>query len=217
MMKKENNVYKVNLIKEAQLKITGKEENEVWTKAEVLTQFISPWDLKEPSRIEFRALWDGIHFFFCFTVFDNNLHIDNRDDSVDSIANSDRVELFFRPDNTLNPYYCLEIDTDARILDFIAYPERKFNFEWEWPKDSINVKSSKNESFFTVEGAITIDSMKQLDLIKENKIEAGVYRAKYHSKDNINFEPVWISWIDPQTEKPNFHIASSFGIFQLIF
>lgn len=217
MMKKENNVYKVNLIKEAQLKITGKEENEVWTKAEVLTQFISPWDLKEPSRIEFRALWDGIHFFFCFTVFDNNLHIDNRDDSVDSIANSDRVELFFRPDNTLNPYYCLEIDTDARILDFIAYPERKFNFEWEWPKDNINVKSSKNESSFTVEGAITIDSMKQLDLIKENKIEAGVYRAKYHSKDNINFEPVWISWIDPQTEKPNFHIASSFGIFQLIF
>lgn len=217
MMKKENNVYKVNLIKEAQLKITGKGENEVWTKAEVLTQFISPWDLKEPSRIEFRALWDGIHFFFCFTVFDNNLHIDNRDDSVDSIANSDRVELFFRPDNTLNPYYCLEIDTDARILDFIAYPERKFNFEWEWPKDNINVKSSKNESSFTVEGAITIDSMKQLDLIKENKIEAGVYRAKYHSKDNINFEPVWISWIDPQTEKPNFHIASSFGIFQLIF
>lgn len=217
MMKKENNVYKVNLIKEAQLKITGKEENEIWTKAEVLTQFISPWDLKEPSRIEFRALWDGIHFFFCFTVFDNNLHIDNRDDSVDSIANSDRVELFFRPDNTLNPYYCLEIDTDARILDFIAYPERKFNFEWEWPKDNINVKSSKNESSFTVEGAITIDSMKQLDLIKENKIEAGVYRAKYHSKDNINFEPVWISWIDPQTEKPNFHIASSFGIFQLIF
>jgi hypothetical protein len=215
-MERENNIYKVNLIEKAELKINGKGEGAAWNKAEVLTQFLSPWDTAEPSKIEFRALWDGVNFFFCFTVFDSKIHIDTKDDSVDSINNSDRVELFFRPDDSLNPYYCLEMDTDARIMDFIAYPNKNFDFNWNWPKNAIEVKSSKNDVSFTVEGAISIDSLNQFHLIKENKIETGVFRAKYNSQDNINFEPTWITWINPKTETPNFHIASSFGIFHLM-
>jgi len=216
-MERENNIYKVNLIEKAELKINGKGEGAAWNKAEVLTQFLSPWDTAEPSKIEFRALWDGVNFFFCFTVFDSKIHIDTKDDSVDSINNSDRVELFFRPDDSLNPYYCLEMDTDARIMDFIAYPNKNFDFNWNWPKNGIEVKSSKNDESFTVEGAISIDSLNQFHLIKENKIEAGVFRAKYNSEDNINFEPTWITWVNPKTETPNFHIASSFGILHLMF
>lgn len=215
-MERENNIYKVNLIEKVELKINGKGEGAAWNKAEVLTQFLSPWDTAEPSKIEFRALWDGVNFFFCFTVFDSKIHIDTKDDSVDSINNSDRVELFFRPDDSLNPYYCLEMDTDARIMDFIAYPNKKFDFNWNWPKNGIEVKSSKNDVSFTVEGAISIDSLNQFHLIKENKIETGVFRAKYNSEDNINFEPIWITWVNPKTETPNFHIASSFGIFHLM-
>ncbi|WP_163410215.1 sugar-binding protein [Flavobacterium ajazii] len=215
-MEKESNTYKVRLIENGELKITGKGESAAWGRSEVLTNFISPWDSQEPSKIEFRALWDGIHFFFCFTVFDAQIHIDKTDDTADSINNSDRVELFFRPDETLNPYYCLEIDTQARIMDFIAYPNKKFDFNWNWPKDDIMVKSSKSESSFIVEGAISVDSLNKLNLIKDNKIETGVFRAKYNSKDNTNFEPVWITWINPETETPNFHTASSFGVFDLM-
>lgn len=215
-MERENNVYKVNLIERAELEITGKGEGAAWSKAAVLTQFISPWDTKEPSKIEFRALWDGLNFFFCFTVFDTTIHIDLTNDTKDSINNSDRVELFFRPDDSLNPYYCLEIDTQARIMDFMAYPDKKFDFNWNWPKNDITVKASKNDVSFTVEGAISIASLNRFQLIKENKIETGVFRAKYNSEDNINFEPTWITWVNPQTETPNFHIASSFGVFHLM-
>jgi hypothetical protein len=215
-MKKENNVYQVNLIKESELQITGKGKNVNWENAAVLTQFLSPWDNEEPSKIEFRALWDGVNFFFCFTVFDTKIHIVTKDSSVASINDSDRVELFFRSDASLNPYYCLEIDSSARIMDFIAYPNKNFDFNWNWPKNDIDVKSSKNDISFTVEGAISIDSLNKFNLIKDNKIETGVFRAKYNSVDNINFEPTWITWINPQTESPNFHIASSFGVFNLI-
>lgn len=216
IMEKESNTYKVRLIENGELKVTGKGESAAWGRSDVLTNFISPWDSEEPSKIEFRALWDGIYFFFCFTVFDTKIHIDKTDDTANSINNSDRVELFFRPDETLNPYYCLEIDAHARIMDFIAYPNKNFNFNWNWPKDDITVKSSKNASSFTVEGAISLDSLNKLNLIKGNKIETGVFRAKYNSKDNVNFEPVWITWIDPETETPNFHTASSFGVFHLM-
>jgi hypothetical protein len=42
-------------------------------------------------------------------------------------------------------------------------------------------------------------------------IEAGVFRAKYNTKNNIQFEPTWITWVNPKTETPNFHTPSSFG------
>ena len=215
-MEKENTIYKVNLIEKAELKITGKGDSRFWEKSEVLTQFVSPWNADKISEIEFRALWDGVNFFFCFTVFDSNIHIDTKDDSVDSINNSDRVELFFRPDDSLNPYYCLEMDTEARVMDFIAYPDKKFDFNWNWPKNDITVKSSKKDTSFTVEGAISLDSLRKFDLIKGNKIEAGIFREKYNSKDNLNFEPIWITWINPNTETPNFHTASSFGVLYLM-
>ena len=77
------------------------------------------------------------------------------------------------------------------------------------------MKSSKNSNSFTVEGAISIDSLKKFHLIKDNKIETGIFRAKYNSTDAINFEPTWISWVNPNTETPNFHIASSFGVLEL--
>lgn len=215
-MEKETSVYKVNLIQKSELKITGKGESAIWKQAEVLTSFISPWDSTEPSKIEFRALWDGMDFFFCFTVFDTQIHIVKTDDSIDSINNSDRVELFFRPDASLDPYYCLEIDSEARIMDFKAYPGKKLDFNWNWPKDEISVQSSKNDFGFTVEGAVSIASLNQLDLINEGRIETGVFRAKYNSEDNIHFEPIWITWINPHTETPNFHTASSFGTFYLM-
>ena len=215
-MNKEIKEYEVNLIEKNKLIITGKEEANLWNNAVTLTDFNSPWDNEEPSKITFKALWDSEKLFFSFTVFDSSIHIEKKDDSIQSINNSDRVELFFRPDDSLNPYYCLEIDTEARIMDFIAYPDKKFDFNWNWPKDHIAVKSSKNDVSFTVEGAISLDSLHKLNLIKDNKIEAGIFRAKYNSTDNINFEPTWITWINPNTETPNFHTTSSFGKFHLM-
>ena len=101
-------------------------------------------------------------------------------------------------------------------MDFVAYPNKKFDFDWNWPQNNIEVKSSINDDSFTVEGSISISSLKMLNLIKDNKIETGIFRAKYNETEKSIFEPVWISWVDPDTEEPNFHIASSFGILNLM-
>ncbi len=208
--------YEVNLIKKNQLIITGKGDDCLWNSAMILDDFISPWDTEKPSKIEFKALWDEVSLFFCFTVFDTMIHIEKKDDSFESIGNSDRVELFFRPDSSLNPYYCLEIDANARIMDFIASPNKNFDFDWCWPQKDLMVQSSINENSFTVEGAISIVSLKRFNLIKNNKIETGIFRAKYYEKNNSIFEPTWISWVNPNTETPNFHISSSFGELNLM-
>lgn len=100
-------------------------------------------------------------------------------------------------------------------MDFIAYPDKNFDFDWYWPKNHIIVKSSINANSFKVEGSISIASLNNFNLIKNNKIEVGVFRAKYKKKENSYFEPIWITWANPNTETPNFHIASSFGNFVL--
>lgn len=208
--------YQVNLVENNQLIINGKGDSQLWDKAVILDDFISPWDADKVLKIEFKALWDSTNLFFCFTVFDSSVHIDTTDDTIASINESDRVELFFRSDASLNPYYCLEIDPTPRVMDFIAYPNKKFDFDWNWPKNNLTVKSFRNENYFTVEGAISIESLRKFNLIKDNKIETGIFRAKYVEQDDSSFEPTWITWVNPNTETPNFHTPTSFGKLHLM-
>lgn len=207
--------YNVNRIEKNILQINGLGNNPFWDKAEILTDFTSPWSDLKPEKIEFRSLWDTENIYFCYKVYDDNIHIDRQDDSIDSIGESDRVEIFFRTDENLNPYYCLEIDPTPRIMDFIASPKKKFDFDWNWPENNLLVKSSIKSDHFIVEFSVSIQSLKNFHLIKDNVIEAGIYRAKYIKQENKLFEPTWITWVNPNTETPNFHIASSFGTLTL--
>lgn len=208
--------YNVNWIAKNSLQINGFGDHKLWEKAEILRDFISPWDSAEPAKIELRALWDHDRLYFLYKVYDDTIYIDKTDDSVESIGKSDRVEIFFRKDASLSPYYCLEIDTESRIMDFIAYPEKQFNFDWEWPENHLKVKSNIEKDFFTIEIAVSIESLRKFNLVEENKIEAGLFRAKYIRQSNLDYEPTWISWVNPNTATPNFHIASSFGTLTLI-
>lgn len=208
--------YIVNRIEKDILQINGLGDNPLWKQAGILTDFISPWNAAQPQKIEFRAVWDLEKIYFLYMVYDSTIHINKKDDSIESINESDRIEIFFRTDAALNPYYCLEIDPTSRIMDFIAYPGKKFDFDWNWPENDLTVKSAIKENYFVVEIAISIQSLKNFNLIKGNTIEAGLYRAKYEKQPDNLFEPTWISWVNPNTETPNFHIASSFGTLTLV-
>lgn len=207
--------YIVKNIGEETLKVTGEGDSELWQQAHVLNDFQSPWDAQKIKEISFRALCNEENFFFCFRVEDSEVYIDTTDNTKGSINNSDRVELFFRSDNKMDPYYCLEIDPTPRIMDFKARPNKMFDFNWNWPLGNIEVKSSIEKHHFVVEGVISLSSLTEFGLLKDGKIETGIYRAKYNLQKNGSYEPTWITWVDPGTEMPNFHIPSSFGLLEL--
>ncbi len=207
--------YAVKRVDTGLLKIEEEERNILWNTANELVDFSSPWNSEKVKKISFRALWDTEFLFFIFKVEDSAIYIDTTDDTIASINNSDRVELFFRTDRNLDPYYCLEIDPTPRIMDFKARPNKQFDFSWNWPAEDIEVKSSIGKTGFVVEGAISIRSLNQFGLIKSGEIEAGIYRAKYNKQENETYEPTWITWVNPATETPNFHIESSFGVLKL--
>lgn len=210
------NMYLVNKIFRNKLIVNGKGDHILWEQANIISRFYSPWNSENIKPIEFRSLWDENKLFFCFKVYDSEIHIDKSTDVYNSINNSDRVELFFRSDDAMSPYYCLEIDPTPRIMDFMAKPNKDFNFDWNWPTKDMMVKSTINKSYFVVEGWLSIKSLESFDLLKNNKIEVGIYRAKYQKQPNGTYDPKWITWVNPQTEEPNFHISSSFGLFELV-
>lgn len=187
----------------------------IWQKANSLIDFSSPWESEPIKKIEFKAVHNSEKIFFQFKVDEYNFYIDSSSDKNESINNSDRVELFFRADSNLNPYYCLEIDPTSRIMDFKAKPNKNFDFNWNWPSKDIKVESFKNDTNFIVEITIAIQSLKNLSLLKGNFIETGIYRAKYNKSENGGYEPTWITWVDPNTATPNFHTPTSFGLLEL--
>lgn len=208
--------YQVKLMSKNHMNFNESMSVPFFEEANCLTDFCSAWNEDPISKIEFRALWNLENFFFNFRVFDTDIYLDQKNDSFDSIGNSDRVELFFRTNESLNPYFCLEMDASGRLMDFKARPNKNFDFDWKWPKIDLDIKTSKDEISFTVEGRISIQSLRELNLIQDNSIEAGVYRAKFSKNEKQEYEPTWISWVNPNTETPNFHIASSFGKFRLL-
>ncbi|QTD38978.1 endoxylanase [Polaribacter batillariae] len=208
--------YQVKKIERGKLIVSGKADSIFWNKAYIINGLLSPWSICDGNKTVFKALWDDDFFFFAFIANDSDPYIDNTDNSKYSINNSDRIELFFRTNSIMNPYYCLEIDPTPRIMDFKAKPNKNFDFNWNWPKSDIQVKSSKTNTNFIVEGKISIKSLITFNLLIENRLEVGVYRAKYTLNSNSLYEPNWFTWIDPKTKTPNFHTSSSFGVFILL-
>tara|TARA_R110002050_G_scaffold221364_1_gene357153 strand:- start:7511 stop:8155 length:645 start_codon:yes stop_codon:yes gene_type:complete len=207
--------YKVKLLEKSTKDLLNSDDS-IWENANSLIDFSSPWDNKPVKKIDFKALHNCKDLFFQFKVFDEDVYIYPSNDNNESINKSDRVELFFRTNKNLNPYYCLEIDPKARIMDFKAQPNKKFDFNWNWPENHIKVISNRNENSFTVEITISIQALKALSLLKENIIETGIYRAKYNKiEGEKGYQPTWITWVDPNTNEPNFHIKSSFGVLEL--
>ena len=61
------------------------------------------------------------------------------------------------------------------------------------------VKSSLNKNNFIVEIEISIQSLKNLNLLKNDIIETGIYRAQYNQQKDDTFKPTWITWIKTKT------------------
>jgi hypothetical protein len=187
-----------------------------WNEASVLTGFSYPWSVQPPPVMSFRALWDEQCFYFRFDVETTRYHTYVHDNNKMEVVDSDRVEIFFRSDDRLDPYYCLEVDPLGRILDYRATFYRKFEYEWQWPgNNQLRINSECTGQGYIVEGSITMASLKELNLIKNNELQAGLFRGECLKKRDPESSFSWISWIKPESVRPDFHIPSSFGVIKL--
>lgn len=191
--------------------VDGALDDPAWMTAVSETGFSFPWQEREAPATEFRALMDDTNFYFAFRVEDADIVIDGGDDER-AVARGDRVELFFTRDPSLEDYVCFEIDPSGRVLDYRAATYREFDREWDLP--ALVVAAVLTETGYVVEGSIPHAGFHDAGLptlADQGKILTGVFRAEFSHRDESEPRAEWISWVEPISQEPDFHIPSAFG------
>lgn len=185
-----------------------------WTQAVVLTDFTFPWESTAAPRTEFRALWDDLHLHFRFDCDDADLVLAEAPTSKDRVLGSDRVEIFFAPDLSLDPYFCLEMTPAGDVLDYEARFYRQVN--WDWRFTGVSTRGCLHAARYSLEGLIPLATLRGLGLLRGSEMHAGLYRAEFHHRPGGTVHQGWMPWVDPKTERPDFHVPASFGILELV-
>lgn len=208
-------IYSVKRISSGLINVNDTGNAAQWSTANVLTDFTYPWDTAATPATSFAALWDGEWLYCLYRVKDDSVLVYQHTNDKHEVGASDRVEIFLKADDKMSPYYCLELDAAGRVLDYAADYYRIMHYDWQWPKSQLKIKAVPTKDGYVVESAISIASLKTLGLLKDNKIQAGLFRAECKSMHNGKSDLRWISWINPKSEQPDFHIPAAFGILEL--
>jgi len=198
-----------------ELQVTGKGDSPLWATAIELSDFIYPWENEKPPLTSFKALHNSDWLYCLFRVEDDNINLFVNKNAKSEVASSDRVEVFFKIDDLLSPYYGLEMDPLGRVMDYKAQYYRKFDSNWSWPTGEMVIKTDLRKDGYTVELAFSKKSLNALGLLKAKRLLAGLYRGNCIALSGDKATLKWISWVRPDSTTPDFHISSSFGILML--
>jgi len=228
--------YRVRYLPGAKMQLDGRADEPEWSRAEVQKHFIFPWKKTAAPPTEFRALCDDEHLHFTFRVEDADVVVLERLRDEEDEVFEDRVELYFGRDDAMKDYYCIEVDSRGRAFDYHASYYRRLDPKWKWK--GLATKASPLEAGYVVEGRIPLASFQALGfppLRPGAKIRCGLYRAEFrHDRSGRPVEqresihnrgrkldgppPIeaWMSWIDPKTEEPDFHVPTSLGWLEIV-
>lgn len=201
--------------------IDGKGLDAAWDKAQPLTDFTFPWRADAAPATEFRALWDSEALYFRYVLEDQNLAVGS--DPERAVLDSDRAEIFLAKDKQLSGYYTMEVDPKARIFsadaayDPVKKKRVKLDSSWSWP--GLVAKASITDNGYVVEGKLPMVTLTELGLWQDtaqSELRCALMRAEFTPKQEGGLDMGWMTWVDPQTAKPNFHNPGTFGSCKLV-
>ncbi len=187
-----------------------------WSAAELLADFCFPWESRSTPPTEFRTLWDDERLHFRFDCVDDDLVLPDGPTARERVIASDRVEIFFAPDLSLKPYYCLEMSPRGDVLAYKAEFYRLM--DWNWQCGGLQIDARIDGNRYSVTGSLPLDTLRDLNVLKPHSREiiAGLYRAEFHRKPDGTIHSGWMPWVNPRTERPDFHVSASFGVLELV-
>lgn len=195
-----------------QLKSLNDAQNEaVWQQTEVLTDFIYPWEKETPPKTDFRALWSDDALYFRFIADDKDIQLGDNADKDQAVLDSDRVELFFATSPELKPYYTAEMDPKGRTFDAKANYYREVDPSWNW--ETLQTVGEMTPNGYVLTGKIDLDEFTRLNLWQDKDkqtLMCAILRGEFSAGEEKQVRK-WISWIKPDSVKPDFHIPSAFG------
>ena len=228
--------YRVQWMREAKIVLDGRADEPAWGQAVREQKFPFPWKQAPAPATEFRALCDETHLYFMFRVHDEDIvALDRLRDEEDAVF-EDRIELYLGRDEEMKDYFCLEVDSRGRIFDYRAsYPRQ---FDPQWNLQGMEAKATALPQGYELEAKIPTSAFPALGfpaLRPGARIRCGLYRAEFsHDRSGRKVEPAasvhtmgrtiegpppieeWLSWVDPKTAEPDFHVPSSMGWLEIV-
>lgn len=209
--------YTVRSVEPAAITLDGELGDREWPVDGWERGFAFPWLKRETPRTEMCCVCDGQRLLFAFQCDEPDLVLRGAVPKNEStVAEGDRVELFFAKDAALEEYYCFEMSPAGTVLDYRASFYRKFDHSWDCP--GLVLAASTHRGGYVVEGAIPLATLKEMcgaDFLGGEAIRVGAFRGEYSHREKEGPEEAWISWVHPKVEKADFHIPSAFGSFRL--
>jgi len=201
------------------IEVDGVPEEKAWKKAALISNFKLPWEQEKPQPTEARFLWDSDFLYGAFRVWDREIVTWTAPHHQGKIAvtDHDRVEVFFALEESLENYYCLEIDPQGLVFDYQAHYHR--NFDPSWHLNGLKVASKILSDGYVVELAVPLVTMKELGFpVSASGFtwKVGVYRADFSLTQPGKLKMLWQTWVDPGLPQPDFHVPSSFGHFEFV-
>lgn len=227
--------YPVRFVEAAKITLDGRADEPEWAEAHVEKGFTFPWkDIPAPAT-EFRAICDKTHLYFHFRVHDEDIVVLEKLRDEEDAVFEDRAEWYFARDDKLNDYYCVEVDSRGRPFDYRGAYYRRLDPSWHL--EGLEAKAAGLPQGYEVEIRMPLASLQAMglpSLLAGQKVRCGLYRAEFShdrsgrkvvARESIHNRgrqldgppPIeaWMSWVDPQTVEPDFHVPSSLGFLQL--
>ncbi|EMT6575575.1 TPA: carbohydrate-binding family 9-like protein [Providencia rettgeri] len=203
--------YQINHTNQLKSLNDATKSTEVWEQAEVLTDFTYPWEKETAPKTDFRALWSDDALYFRFIADDKDIQLGDNQDKDQAVLDSDRVELFFTTSPELKPYYTAEMDPKGRTFDAKANYYREVDPSWNW--ETLQTVGEITPNGYVLTGKIDLDEFTKLNLWQDadkQTLMCAILRGEFSAGEPKQVRK-WISWIKPDSVKPDFHIPSAFG------
>lgn len=198
------------------IQVDGLLKEPAWKTARREAEFLFPWSESGAPKTVFHALCDSQRLYFAFAVSDNDVVVEKAFTGESMLDREDRVEIFIAQDHALTRYFSIEIDPLGRVHDYSAGHYRKFDSSWDCP--GLRAAGRVSEGGYTVEASIPLQSLSQLTgcaVSPGSMLRVGLFRAEFRSGSLGDAADNWISWVKPDTAKPDFHVPSAFTDWRL--
>ncbi len=153
--------------------------------------------------------WNEAGLWFAFGAYDTTIVAAPPTGDEHAVDTQDRVEIFLWPQNS-RTYFCLEIAPDGAVHDYAARIYRKFDDAWT--PAGARFAARRTAEGYAVEGFIPATALHAMGVRSwgpGTRLDLGLYRADF--RPEAPEDPLWLTWVEPNLPKPDFHVRATFA------
>lgn len=153
--------------------------------------------------------WNEAGLWFAFAAEDTTIVAAPPAADEHAVDVQDRVEIFLWPPNSQR-YFCLEIAPDGAVHDYAARIYRRFDDSWT--PVGARFAARRTEDGYAVEGFIPVAALRAMGVRSwesGTQLYVGLYRADF--RPEALEDPTWLTWVEPNLPKPDFHVRATFA------